>query len=837
MLIKNLFRYWTYQLFAPEKVLKEKYQAFKVLLTHDKAAHEHLAALEDIYYNNRRYDFQAVVKTYEKFSGAVSGMVDALLTMNPSKNRDLQAYFKKFDFYVRFILAPQELDLSSPFTVAFDRAASFGAAVVGNKAFNLSHLAKVLHLPTPDGFVITTRSFHYFLQYNGLQAPINEKLAMVDISDAGSLEETSAEIEALILNAALPFEIEQTIAEAMEIFQQNSSKDTPVALRSSAAKEDGIVTFAGQYRTLLNVKSGDILDSYKRVIAGKYSPRALYYRINHGILDDETPMAVLVLEMVDAMAAGVVYTRDFEAPDSDNLVIHSVRGGGEALVDGKVSPDVFRISRENSVLDAYTARGEADMASLDESSLLTLAHWALSLEAHFKYPQDIEWCQDSEGRLFLLQSRPLHMGSTKIQGDTNQGQNRNKNQNTVLCSGGEKVSSGFASGPVYKLDETFGLEDMPRGAVLVVRNASPRFVTAIDRMAAVVVASGSSASHFSSVAREFGVPAIVNVEQGFENLIHGQGVTVDADNGMVYEGISPEFSAGSRTIPLRREILFKESSFMVKLEHVIGFSAKLKLTDPESDDFVPQGCRSLHDIVRFAHETAMREMFFMGDRKGRPARGAKKLVSSLPMLFYLLDVGMGINEDAGEGQTLTPDDIASLPMKWVLGGLLTPGIHWSETTHFDWETHDQIVLAGGIVRADSPRFGSYAVVSKEYANINFRFGYHFVILDSLCTALPEDNYILFRFSGGGADPWARILRASFIGGILTRLGFTVMVKSDLVDGELKYATLREMEKTLEMVGRLLGATKLMDMYIKEEQDIGLLIDEFMEGRYDFRTQK
>ena len=143
---------------------------------------------------------------------------------------------------------------------------------------------------------------------------------------------------------------------------------------------------------------------------------------------------------------------------------------------------------------------------------------------------------------------------------------------------------------------------------------------------------------------------------------------------------------------------------MVKLEHVIGFSAKLKLTDPESDDFVPQGCRSLHDIVRFAHETAMREMFFMGDRKGRPARGAKKLVSSLPMLFYLLDVGMGINEDAGEGQTLTPDDIASLPMKWVLGGLLTPGIHWSETTHFDWETHDQIVLAGGIVRADSPRF-------------------------------------------------------------------------------------------------------------------------------------
>jgi pyruvate,water dikinase len=176
-------------------------------------------------------------------------------------------------------------------------------------------------------------------------------------------------------------------------------------------------------------------------------------------------------------------------------------------------------------------------------------------------------------------------------------------------------------------------------------------------------------------------------------------------------------------------------------------------------------------------------------------------------------------------------------MKWILKGLLTPGIHWSEATHFDWETHDKIVLAGGIVRADSPRFGSYAVVSEEYANINFRFGYHFVILDTLCGASPGDNYILFRFSGGGADVGARILRASFIKGILTRLGFTVTVKSDLVDGKLRYATLTAMEKTLEMVGRLLGATKLMDMYIKEKQEIDLLIDEFMDGRYDFRSRK
>ena len=60
------------------------------------------------------------------------------------------------------------------------------------------------------------------------------------------------------------------------------------------------------------------------------------------------------------------------------------------------------------------------------------------------------------------------------------------------------------------------------------------------------------------------------------------------------------------------------------------------------------------------------------------------------------------------------------------------------------------------------------------------------------------------------------------------------VLSDLVDGEFRHGTLSTMEKTLEMIGRLLGASKLMDMYLKEEQDMGFLIDEFMAGRYDFR---
>ena len=49
MLLGNLFKYWTYQLFSPEAVLKDKYAAFKSLLTHDKLSHELMAELEEIY--------------------------------------------------------------------------------------------------------------------------------------------------------------------------------------------------------------------------------------------------------------------------------------------------------------------------------------------------------------------------------------------------------------------------------------------------------------------------------------------------------------------------------------------------------------------------------------------------------------------------------------------------------------------------------------------------------------------------------------------------------------------------------------------------------------------
>jgi len=853
MPIKNLFRYWTFQVFSPGTLLREKYESFKRLLEYDKQAHDHLAVLEDLYYNRRKKDFQAIAVVYGQFASCVSNMVDELLIMCPSRYWDLKAYFKKFDFYVRFMLAPPEFDCTPPFTIGLDDPGLPDESVAGKKAAVLARLNRKFHLPVPRGFVITTNAFQYFLEANALRDPINKKLAGLDIHDGALLEKTATAIREMIIEATVPGEIKAEIIDALNNLKQSVPGDIRLAMRSSAVKEDGKASFAGQYLSLMNMKETQILNGYKEILAGKYGASALFYRICTGIADHDTPMAVLVLEMKDARAAGVMYTRELEAEDAGRLMIHSVWGQGGLLVDGRVSPDRIRVNKNDQAIEAVPGVKGKEMGldrdtgtwirntdpekqnrlSLDDTDILTLARWGAEIETHFKSPQDIEWCKDKAGRLFLLQSRPLISHS---QAPPALPEETAPPDPALIpfCSGGETICPGMVTGPIFKLTRLNRLKDLPKGAIVLAAHGLPGFITDIHKMAGIIIKAGSTAGHFASIAREFGLPAMIASNKELNDLPPGRTITVDAGNCRVYDG-SPSIKAAA---PRPKEDIFSQSNVMAKLGFAMKFCAELRLTDPAAPSFKPEGCRSLHDIIRFIHETAMKEMFLLGQRKTNRKKGARQLKSKLPLLFYILDAGRGnesgIDRGAAEKKEISPGDIRSLPMKAVLDGLSHPDICWDETRHFDWESYDRTVMAGGIISPDNPQFGSYAVVARTYANINLRFGYHFVIIDAIWSPSREDNYISFRFSGGGGSPEGRWLRARFIAGILERLEFMVDIKSDLIDARTARAGQEKMENRLNMLGRLMGATKLMDMYLKDGNNLKYKIDEFMNGRYDFR---
>ena len=225
-------------------------------------------------------------------------------------------------------------------------------------------------------------------------------------------------------------------------------------------------------------------------------------------------------------------------------------------------------------------------------------------------------------------------------------------------------------------------------------------------------------------------------------------MTVYADGAKVYDGTVRELTES----PCIRKNLMADSPFARRMEYIIGFVSPLHLVDPGDARFVPGGCRSMHDIIRFAHEKAVQEMFTIGNRRTSRTMGAKKLVTPIPMLIYALDVGGGLTEDAAEKPQIGIPDLLSPPMLAVWKGLRHPDIQWSGFTHFNWEEYDRIVMSGGIISAESAQLASYAVFSEEYLNLNLKFGYHFVILDTICSDRTGENHILFRFTGGGGRP-------------------------------------------------------------------------------------
>lgn len=830
MLLGNLFKYWTYQVFAPGALLKEKYKAFKSLLAHDKRAHELIAELEEIYYHRHQRDFSTVINLSNGLSRQVRGIVADLERICPAKYPDLAFFYKKIDAYIRFMITPERVSPAPPYAIGLEDITPEDLHLVGGKALNLGILQNQLQLPVPSGFVITTNAFQRFMEANHLCADIEARLAALDIHDTAALDALAADIQGTIRSGKVPVEIKETLEMHWPAAVGASGATTRLAVRSSAVGEDSTASFAGQYKTILNVAPDDLTDAYREVIAGKYAPEAIYYRIRYGLTDMETPMAVLVLKMIDAAAGGVLYTTDPADPESGDLTIHAVRGLGEALVSGETSAAIPKVTKKPAlrITGKRPAGGRTSEVPLGDDLALQLARWGLHLEDYFEQPQDIEWTVNRQQAPFLLQSRPLHHGTAPAQALECA---FDEIHNDILLQGGERAASGIAAGPVYNLAEQGELESVPEGAVLVARNAAPEYVKIINRLSAVVTDLGSAAGHFASVAREFGVPTLVGAADATTNLTHGGMVTVNPDLQTVFAGRVEQMLES----PCAQPDLLVDSPFMRKLQYILKFVSPLELVDPEAASFAPQHCRSLHDIIRFAHEKAVQAMFHVSDNRLRKLSFAKKLRTDIPLNFYILDVGGGLNADAGSAKEVAIEAVANRAVQALWRGLSHPDIQWGAFSHFDWEAHDRIVMSGGIASPEATMFASHAVISSDYMNLNLKFGYHFVIVGALCGGDASENTILFRFSGGGADLEQRMLRAEFLRKILARLGFDVRVKSDLIDGQLKGTDGKAVLHTLDMLGRLLGATRLMDMYLKEAGQIDSFVDDFMQGRYHFAS--
>jgi pyruvate,water dikinase len=817
---------------------------------------ETISELADVRDQGRWLDLGSLRSMLTRTAVNVYRLIENLNFITEGRYKSLDEIFAGLEQKIVSTLEVRTLYDLEELYLPLGKVEKFQAPDLGAKAARLGAMTGLPGVRVPPGVAFTAYAYHRFLEHNDLVDLINKACLLSVADDITGMAENSRHLEDVIMEAELPPDLEEALQEAYQSLQPAQGEPLPVVMRSSAVGEDQAgASFAGLYRSVINPSPEALGQAYRAVVASKFSPRAMTYLVQKGFYHELHPMGVLLMAMIPARAGGVMFTREPSGPQ-DAISISAVWGLGKMAVEGSITPDLYRLSRDpdHHILDSMVAdkpvcyelksgggifrsevRPEQRQAPcLDQEQMQRLAKLGLELEKYFGGPQDVEWCLDQAGELYLVQSRPLQTEDTAKPWRELYPWDELENDPEPLAMGMQVASAGAGSGPAVVLQRANQAAGLAAGSVPLVRNTSPDLVDALVNSSAMLAERGNPSGHLAIIAREFGVPLLIGFPLGrAEKLTSLPEVTVDAYTGSVFPG---------RVEPLLRfaaEMGIQEETAPPKpaqqmMEKVLGYVTPLNLTNPRDPSFRPQAIGSIHDIIRFAHEKSINAMFEINDsrlmRRGRVVR----LKSEVPLDIYLIDLGKGINPEAKAKRSVIPEDITSIPMQALYQGMITPGVRWAGHIPIDFRGF-MSVFANTVFDGSKyeRRLGdrSYAIISGHYANFSSRLGYHFSIVDAFVGGQENENYISFRFKGGAAALEKRTRRAQFLREVLERLGFWVDQKADLINARVKRLPRREMLDQLKMLGRLMGCSRQLDVTMVNDRMVGHYVDLFLNGDY------
>jgi len=839
-----------------DAVFRAKYERFKELLDSNGELSRILTDIEEKLQGHQIFGMTYIRSRSARAAFHTMRMIQCLNAISRDQYSGLQPVLENINSRIKAEIERRQENPLNELTLPYSQINREMVDWVGGKSANLGEVFTRVKLPIPDGFAITTQASELFLKENDLIDEINKLKMEIDPNQPETINFVSEEVQRLIIAAPLPEELKKAILSAYDqmvarIKERGDEDFSPqVSLRSSAVGEDSELSFAGQYLSVLNVPRDKLAQTYQYILASLYTPRAISYRLSKGIRDEDAAMSVACLQMVDSVASGVVYSRHpFNFLD-DNIIINAVWGLGPYAVDGVITPDTYRVRKDHdlSLLETNIPLKPVQLVSNPDGGLLEipvppedrerpclsveqmkiLADYSRRLEEHYGHPQDTEWALDKQGRIIILQTRPLHLKHTADECEIVRIPVLSDYPLLIEC--GAVASPGVGFGPAFQVKSDEDLANFPDGAVLVARQPSPKFVLVMPKAQAIITDSGSVSGHMASLAREFSIPTILDTKVATAILPNGVEITVDAYSGRVYQGKVPELLE----LQITRHSTIKETPVYQTLAHIAELIVPLNLIDPKSPDFIPEKCATLHDIMRLVHEFSYQHMFQISDQVSDVRGCSVSLAVSLPLDLCIIDLGGGLI-DLKEGARKVPvEKVVSAPFSALLKGMLHEGVRYMnprpvELKGFFSVMSEQMLAPGH----GGERFGdrSYAVISDKYLNFSSRVGYHYAILDSYCGQTINNNYITFSFKGGAADDVRRNRRARSIGRILEELGFAVDVTGDRVNARFQRYECSVIAEKLDVMGRLLQFTRQMDMLMRNETAVETIAQAFLEGNY------
>lgn len=440
---------------------------------------------------------------------------------------------------------------------------------VGGKNASLGEMFRTLtakKIRVPNGFATTAEAYRFFFKETGLMSEIKKILKDLDTHDVMDLGRRGKKIRDLITKAQFPKKLEQDIVAAYDKLSKiYKTRHIHVAVRSSATAEDlPDASFAGQQDTYLNISGHEaLLKAVKSCIASLFTNRAISYRQDKGFDHFKIALSVGVQKMVrsDIASSGVMFSIDTESGFKNVVLINSIYGLGENIVQGKVNPDEFMVfkptgqiiyrsigqKRIKMIYDHQGPKPVKDIPvpandqlkySISDTQVKELARAAMIIEEHYKRPMDMEWAVDGvDKKVYIVQARPETIHSVR---DYNIVEEYKLASHPSPLIVGKSVGNKIGAGVAHRIMDIKDISKFKKGEVLVTDMTDPDWEPIMKIASAIVTDKGGRTCHAAIVSRELGIPCVVGTENGSSVLRSGQDLTVscaEGDDGYVYPGI------------------------------------------------------------------------------------------------------------------------------------------------------------------------------------------------------------------------------------------------------------------------------------------------------------
>ena len=425
--------------------------------------------------------------------------------------------------------------------------------LVGGKGGNLGEMYN-LGIPIPNGFVVTSKAYFNFIEENNLKKVIQDILKTTDVDQPDQLADASKRIRSIIRKAPINHELSIEIMKAYKKLSDfGGLRNVPVAVRTSATAEDSAdASFAGQGDTFLNViGETNVLNRVRECWSSLFTSRSIFYQVKKHYDHFKIGVAVPVQKLINSEISGIMFTANPVTSAKNEIIVETIWGLGEYIVQGKITPDQFVVDKntweiisENHVpqsiqlirgkdetKEAPVPKSKRDKKKINKDMALKIAKIGQKLNNHYGRPQDVEFAID-RNKLYIVQTRPI----TTLENTTKkiEGQATAIEQNPDLT--GEPASPGTASGIVVIIKDPKEITRAQKGHILVTSMTTPDFVPAMKKVNGIITDKGGQTSHAAIVSRELGVPCVVGTKTATKDFKEGDVVTLDGTSGKIWKG-------------------------------------------------------------------------------------------------------------------------------------------------------------------------------------------------------------------------------------------------------------------------------------------------------------